>query len=602
MKTCVPLIILVKLLIPPFASSLRFFLARIIILWDDLPLWCKRVQHWARGEPIRAIQRVSPRLVCSGLKVYHLPPASSVHEDAYSTKACSGFSMQYRVSWGPLQISHRVVIFFIWDIVMEFCGPSRWKELSKESGSKIASLGERPGEALVLLWIQGSPPVARKRTPRSIHTWEDLVSKFINEFFPPSRTTNLRNEISNFQQRFNESFHEAWDRYKELLRACPHNGFNELHQLDTFYNALNPADQDSLNAAAGGNLLERCTQDVLTIIENKSKGNSVYRPPGMANQIRPPGFALPNVQNNQNRFGQPQGFNCGNNFKPEQSYQASTQQNQNVPLNELEKVKRMNEANMKAMQTQINIVKNKSLFHQRSPSPLHANPLSGSTTYSSSSLLEELADELALITFPSKYDDDLQLDVESDLKEIEFLLHRDMDSSLKDSIDQKVESDIENVYDDPFESKGEKFKESKLLINELDLPCHFLRSEYDSFTSKDFSRVDAKPSTNNEDKVFNPGILSQENPFEIITRVVQDKKLATSNASLLLEDFDPPLYEPLFFKEVPRSKMLLLFSSENKEKFSNQEFTLLKKFILLLSHNYLIKAIKFSTSTKFSKA
>ncbi|GKE10157.1 reverse transcriptase domain-containing protein [Tanacetum coccineum] len=110
-----------------------------------------------------------------------------------------------------------------------------------------------------------------KEPPRSILTWEDLVSKFINEFFPPSRTTNLRNEISNFQQRFDESFHEAWDRYKDLLRACPHHGFTELHQLDTFYNALNPADQDSLNSAAGGNLLERRTQDVLTIIENKSK-------------------------------------------------------------------------------------------------------------------------------------------------------------------------------------------------------------------------------------------------------------------------------------------------------------------------------------------
>ncbi|GJS87571.1 reverse transcriptase domain-containing protein [Tanacetum coccineum] len=85
------------------------------------------------------------------------------------------------------------------------------------------------------------------------------------------RTTNLRNEISNFQQKFDESFHEAWDRYKDLLRACPHHGFTELHQLDTFYNALNPSDQDSLNSAAGGNLLERSTQDVLTIIENKSK-------------------------------------------------------------------------------------------------------------------------------------------------------------------------------------------------------------------------------------------------------------------------------------------------------------------------------------------
>nr|GEW83066.1 hypothetical protein [Tanacetum cinerariifolium] len=90
-----------------------------------------------------------------------------------------------------------------------------------------------------------------------------------------SRTINLRNEISNFKKRFDESFHEAWDRYKDLLRACPHHGFTELHQLDTFYNTLNPADQDSLNAAAGGNLLERRTQDVLTIIENKSKQTSV---------------------------------------------------------------------------------------------------------------------------------------------------------------------------------------------------------------------------------------------------------------------------------------------------------------------------------------
>ncbi|GKG35718.1 reverse transcriptase domain-containing protein, partial [Tanacetum coccineum] len=90
-------------------------------------------------------------------------------------------------------------------------------------------------------------------------------------FFPPSRTTNLQNEISNFQQRFDESFHEAWGRYKDLLHACPHHGFIELHQLDTFYNALNSADQDSLNSVAGGNLLERRTQDLLMIIENKSK-------------------------------------------------------------------------------------------------------------------------------------------------------------------------------------------------------------------------------------------------------------------------------------------------------------------------------------------
>nr|GFB63189.1 hypothetical protein [Tanacetum cinerariifolium] len=129
------------------------------------------------------------------------------------------------------------------------------------------------------------------------------------------------------------------------------------------------------------------------------------------------------------------------------------------------------------------------------------------------------------------------------------------------------ESDAGNIYDDPFDSQGEKIKESKLLIDELDLPCDFLPpSEHDSFISQDFYRVDALPSKNNEDKIFNPSILIQEKPIEIITRVVQEKKLAISNASLVLEDFDPPFYEPVFFKEVPKSKTLLPFSSENEEK------------------------------------
>nr|GFB70926.1 hypothetical protein [Tanacetum cinerariifolium] len=44
---------------------------------------------------------------------------------------------------------------------------------------------------------------------------------------------------------------EAWDRFKDLFRACPHHGFLELHQLDTFYNALNSKDQDSLNSVSG---------------------------------------------------------------------------------------------------------------------------------------------------------------------------------------------------------------------------------------------------------------------------------------------------------------------------------------------------------------
>ncbi|GJT91380.1 reverse transcriptase domain-containing protein [Tanacetum coccineum] len=123
---------------------------------------------------------------------------------------------------------------------------------------------EDPHAHIPQIWLEKEPP-------RYVLTWEDLVSKFINQLFPPSKTTNLRNEITNFQQRFDESFCEAWDHFKDLLRACPYHGFTELHQLDTFYNALTPTDQDSLNAAAGGKLLTKTPRDALTIIENKSK-------------------------------------------------------------------------------------------------------------------------------------------------------------------------------------------------------------------------------------------------------------------------------------------------------------------------------------------
>nr|GEX10415.1 hypothetical protein [Tanacetum cinerariifolium] len=63
----------------------------------------------------------------------------------------------------------------------------------------------------------------------------------------------------------------AWERFNDLLRVCPHHGFSELHQLDTFYNALNVNDHDSLNSDAGGNFLDKMPRECLKIIESKSK-------------------------------------------------------------------------------------------------------------------------------------------------------------------------------------------------------------------------------------------------------------------------------------------------------------------------------------------
>nr|GEY31045.1 reverse transcriptase domain-containing protein [Tanacetum cinerariifolium] len=79
------------------------------------------------------------------------------------------------------------------------------------------------------------------------------------------------NHLRVFNKKPNETFNEAWERFKDLLRQCTHHGFSELHQLDTFYNALNMNDQDALDSAAGGNFLYKIPRECLSIIESKSK-------------------------------------------------------------------------------------------------------------------------------------------------------------------------------------------------------------------------------------------------------------------------------------------------------------------------------------------
>nr|GEZ42641.1 reverse transcriptase domain-containing protein [Tanacetum cinerariifolium] len=77
---------------------------------------------------------------------------------------------------------------------------------------------------------------------------------------------------------------------------------------------------------------------------------------------------------------------------------------------------------------------------------LDDDPLSGSTTYSANSLLEEFTDELALISYPPDYDDYRACDIESDVREIEFLLFQGEDCDFKDSIDQSVLTHCDDLF------------------------------------------------------------------------------------------------------------------------------------------------------------
>nr|GEU39792.1 reverse transcriptase domain-containing protein [Tanacetum cinerariifolium] len=192
--------------------------------------------------------------------------------------------------------------------------------------------------------------------------------------------------------------------------------------------------------------------------------------------------------------------------------------------------------------------------HTYLTSPEVINPLSGNTTYSSpdhlleenrillnhdptkemDSILEDSVDEGNLAdpnknlvdTIPKMFTDEHTLDYSSPP------LYDDVDDDLVE-----LESDNDDVYDDPFNSKEDKIKDSKLLIDEHDptRSSDFLSSpEYDSVLYEDFSEVDVLPSTDNEDK-----------------------------------DFNPPLYDLPFHKEVLGFETLILFSSKNEEKVFN---------------------------------
>ncbi|GJS95685.1 hypothetical protein Tco_0802653 [Tanacetum coccineum] len=110
---------------------------------------------------------------------------------------------------------------------------------------------------------------------------------------------------------------------------------------------------------------------------------------------------------------------------------------------------------------------------------------------------------------------------------------------------------------------AKKIKDSKILIDELDPPgsSDFLPSpEYDLVFYEYFFEVDALSSTNNEDKVFNPGILIHKSHFEVTNCATPEKNVKKpTNASLILKDFNPPLYELPFHKEVLRLSFTLVF-------------------------------------------
>ncbi|KAG8483013.1 hypothetical protein CXB51_021870 [Gossypium anomalum] len=70
-----------------------------------------------------------------------------------------------------------------------------------------------------------------------------------------------------------ETLYDAWERYKDLRRRCPHHGLPLWLQVQTFYNGVNPSTRQMIDAAAGGTINNKTPEATYEFIKEMSLNN-----------------------------------------------------------------------------------------------------------------------------------------------------------------------------------------------------------------------------------------------------------------------------------------------------------------------------------------
>ena len=115
-------------------------------------------------------------------------------------------------------------------------------------------------------WLQSLPS-------NSVTTWEELKNIFLSRYFPPSKTAMLRAQINGFRKKDVESLYEAWERYKDMMRICPHHGLEDWVIIHTFYNRLLYNTRLTVDVAAGGALMDKPYNEAYQLIENMAQNH-----------------------------------------------------------------------------------------------------------------------------------------------------------------------------------------------------------------------------------------------------------------------------------------------------------------------------------------
>ncbi|KAL1568847.1 hypothetical protein AAHA92_00404 [Salvia divinorum] len=113
-----------------------------------------------------------------------------------------------------------------------------------------------------------------------ISSWDDIVSLFLDKYYPPGTILKLKSEICQFIQGHDEPLYEAVARFKALLRKCPNHGFSIEYQVGLLYNGFTEHISSMLDAGANEGFLRKGGREAMEVIEefaSNSRGWSKER-------------------------------------------------------------------------------------------------------------------------------------------------------------------------------------------------------------------------------------------------------------------------------------------------------------------------------------
>ncbi|XP_076926429.1 uncharacterized protein LOC143589595 [Bidens hawaiensis] len=113
----------------------------------------------------------------------------------------------------------------------------------------------------------------------TITNWDQMVEQFLLKYFPPDKTAKYRASITGFRTDEDESLHATLERYKSLLRRCPHHGLNKWLQVQTLFDTRSSQNKQAIDQIAGGDLGTKSPNEAFEVLEKAAKKSFAYNPP-----------------------------------------------------------------------------------------------------------------------------------------------------------------------------------------------------------------------------------------------------------------------------------------------------------------------------------